>query len=57
MDRAALPEPELLASLHYEAPVGDGEQRLAALWSEVLGVERVGRQDHFLSWAGTRCWP
>ncbi|HBY36207.1 MAG TPA: non-ribosomal peptide synthetase, partial [Delftia acidovorans] len=52
VDRAALPEPELLASLHYEAPVGDGEQRLAALWSEVLGVERVGRQDHFFELGG-----
>ncbi|SFA91721.1 non-ribosomal peptide synthase domain TIGR01720/amino acid adenylation domain-containing protein [Delftia tsuruhatensis] len=52
VDRAALPEPELLASLHYEAPVGDGEQRLAALWSEVLGVERVGRHDHFFELGG-----
>src|SRR2546429_9862110 len=52
----SLPEPELLASLHYEAPVGDGEQRLAALWSEVLGVEdrkstRLNSSHGYISYA------
>ncbi|HVR06552.1 MAG TPA: phosphopantetheine-binding protein, partial [Thermoanaerobaculia bacterium] len=28
------------------------EQRLVALWSEVLGVERIGRQDNFFALGG-----
>ena len=30
---------------------------LAAIWAEVLGVERVGRQTTSSSSAATRCWP
>jgi amino acid adenylation domain-containing protein len=36
----------------YEAPRGDAEAMLAALWQEVLEVERVGRQDHFFDLGG-----
>ncbi|MGP3953682.1 non-ribosomal peptide synthetase [Streptomyces sp. 7N604] len=39
----------------YAAPVTDTEQRLAVLWSEVLGVplERIGRDDNFFELGGT----
>ncbi|MBD9425540.1 amino acid adenylation domain-containing protein [Pseudomonas sp. PDM15] len=51
LDRAALPEPTW-HSQSYEAPQTDNERILAAIWAEVLGVERVGRQDHFFELGG-----
>ncbi|MBN5132552.1 amino acid adenylation domain-containing protein, partial [Stenotrophomonas maltophilia] len=44
LDRAALPPPDqaAVASQAYEAPVGDVEQAIAAIWQELLGLERVG---------------
>ena len=36
----------------YEAPLGEVEEALAAIWAEVLGVERVGRRDHFFELGG-----
>ncbi|MBC9250734.1 hypothetical protein A9179_10645 [Pseudomonas alcaligenes] len=51
LDRIALPEP-IWQSQSYEAPQTDNERILAAIWAEVLGVERVGRQDHFFELGG-----
>ncbi|HYW07271.1 MAG TPA: amino acid adenylation domain-containing protein, partial [Longimicrobium sp.] len=55
VDRRALAAPEgdeAYARRGYEAPVTETEQALAAIWSEVLGVERVGRHDHFFELGG-----
>ncbi len=54
VDRRALPEPDddAFAQVQYEAPQGDTEQTIAALWAELLGVERVGRHDNFFSLGG-----
>ena len=54
VDRRALPAPEDGASARraYEAPVGEVETALAEIWSEVLGVERVGRLDNFFESGG-----
>ncbi|HKQ08151.1 MAG TPA: condensation domain-containing protein, partial [Blastocatellia bacterium] len=54
VDRKALPEPEAeaYAKGEYEEPQGEIEQRLAAIWSEVLKVERVGRRDNFFEMGG-----
>jgi amino acid adenylation domain-containing protein len=54
VDRKALPAPEgeAFAARAYEAPVGETEEALAAIWAEVLGVERVGRHDHFFHLGG-----
>ncbi|MBX9762631.1 MAG: amino acid adenylation domain-containing protein [Pseudomonadaceae bacterium] len=51
LDRAALPEPQW-QSADYQAPQGNNEQTLAAIWQQVLGVERVGRSDHFFELGG-----
>ncbi len=51
LDRAALPEPQW-QSADYQAPQGDNERLLAAIWQQVLGVERVGRSDHFFELGG-----
>ncbi|HEX8692393.1 MAG TPA: amino acid adenylation domain-containing protein, partial [Longimicrobium sp.] len=54
LDRRALPDPgaDAYARRGYEAPVGEVETALAEVWSEVLGVERVGRRDHFFELGG-----
>ncbi|WP_369981519.1 amino acid adenylation domain-containing protein [Xanthomonas bundabergensis] len=54
LDRKALPEPDqaAVASRPYEAPIGEAEQAIAAIWQELLGVERVGRHDHFFELGG-----
>jgi amino acid adenylation domain-containing protein len=54
VDRRALPVPdeEALGGAEFEAPASPMEQALAALWSEVLGVERVGRGDGFFALGG-----
>ncbi len=36
----------------YEAPRTPAEARLAAIWSEVLGIERVGRHEDFFALGG-----
>jgi arthrofactin-type cyclic lipopeptide synthetase C len=54
VDRRALPAPEgdAYAAQAYAAPVGETERALAAIWAEVLGVERVGRHDNFFELGG-----
>jgi amino acid adenylation domain-containing protein len=55
VDRSALPaptgeRPELAAG--YEAPSTPVEEALAALWRELLGVDRVGVHDNFFDLGG-----
>ncbi|HEY6235346.1 MAG TPA: amino acid adenylation domain-containing protein, partial [Candidatus Elarobacter sp.] len=54
LDRRALPAPDDSAyvSRAYEAPAGDVELTLAAIWRELLAVERVGRNDNFFELGG-----
>ncbi|MBB4636050.1 non-ribosomal peptide synthetase [Longimicrobium terrae] len=54
VDRRALPAPEgdAFAAREYEAPVGEVETALAEVWAEVLGLERVGRNDGFFELGG-----
>ncbi|MFL9875106.1 non-ribosomal peptide synthetase [Paraburkholderia megapolitana] len=54
LDRKALPAPDFGAygQREYEAPRGDVEQALAQIWSQLLGVERVGRGDNFFELGG-----
>ncbi|MCF5709236.1 amino acid adenylation domain-containing protein [Pseudomonas syringae] len=54
IDRKALPAPgaEDFAHRQYEAPLGTTEQRLAVVWAELLGLEKVGRHDNFFELGG-----
>ena len=54
LDRRALPVPEGEAFAHeaYEAPQGETETILAALWSGLLGIEKIGRHDNFFALGG-----
>ncbi|KAF9373998.1 hypothetical protein BGX21_004267, partial [Mortierella sp. AD011] len=54
LDRRALPEPDAdsFVSEGYEEPQGEVESTLAAIWSDLLKVERVGRGDNFFMLGG-----
>ncbi|MGH8078983.1 MAG: amino acid adenylation domain-containing protein, partial [Lysobacter sp.] len=54
IDRKALPEPQADAYLArpYAAPVGATEIALAAVWAEVLKLDRIGRHDNFFELGG-----
>ncbi|HHM8628341.1 TPA: pyoverdine non-ribosomal peptide synthetase PvdD, partial [Pseudomonas aeruginosa] len=53
LDRQALPQPDAsLSQQAYRAPGSELEQRIAAIWSEILGVEWVGLDDNFFELGG-----
>ncbi|WP_343829552.1 amino acid adenylation domain-containing protein, partial [Massilia aurea] len=54
LDRKALPSPDRSAvpARAYEPPSDAKEVMLAAIWQELLGVERVGRNDNFFELGG-----
>jgi len=54
LDRRALPAPTdaARAATPFAAPVGARETALAAVWADLLGVERIGRYDNFFELGG-----
>ncbi|KAG0001634.1 hypothetical protein BGZ65_003322, partial [Modicella reniformis] len=54
IDRKALPAPDLdaFARQDYEEPHGEIEITIAQMWSELLHVDRVSRNDNFFSLGG-----
>ncbi|KAF9081220.1 hypothetical protein BGX27_005021, partial [Mortierella sp. AM989] len=54
LDRRALPEPErdAFVSQGYEAPKGEIETAIAAIWADLLKIEKVGRHDNFFMLGG-----
>ncbi|WP_340615913.1 amino acid adenylation domain-containing protein [Xenorhabdus entomophaga] len=54
LDRKALPAPDRTATVsrEFEAPQGEIEQKLAAVWQSLLGLEQVGRHDNFFELGG-----
>ena len=55
IDQAALPDPDassIAASTVYRAPSSEIEITLAAIWSEVLRLDRVGVDDNFYDLGG-----
>ena len=52
IDRKALPEPVTRPEQEYVAPRNEMEQKLVRIWSEVLGVEKVGINDSFFELGG-----
>lgn len=51
IDRQALPNPEP-RSARYEAPVGEVEEAIAAIFAKVIGVPLIGRNDDFFDRGG-----
>ncbi|MDB6375261.1 non-ribosomal peptide synthetase, partial [Photorhabdus bodei] len=54
LDRRALPAPEAdaFARQVYEAPQGEVEVILAAIWCDLLGIEQISRYDNFFVLGG-----
>ncbi len=55
LDVSALPDPtgsEVHRGAKYAAPEGPKEQLLSRIWSNVLGVERIGANDSFFDLGG-----
>ncbi|WP_234365755.1 non-ribosomal peptide synthetase [Streptomyces sp. RTd22] len=54
VDRDKLPAPDghAVVARGYQAPVGPVEQKLSSIWADLLGVERVGRDDDFFELGG-----
>jgi acyl carrier protein len=55
LDRRALPAPDQSQQAQgrpYQPPRGETEEGVAAVWAEVLGLERVGAGDNFFSVGG-----
>ncbi len=55
VDHKALPEPDQErpeVATQYQAPQSDLETELAQIWSEVLGIERIGIRDNFFELGG-----
>lgn len=57
LDRKALPQPDPGVSQQgHVAPQSEVEQQIAAVWAQLLNVEKVGLNDNFFELGGTRCW-
>jgi amino acid adenylation domain-containing protein len=54
LNRKMLPAPEAEAytTRRYEPPQGEIETKLAAIWAEILKLDRVGRHDNFFEMGG-----
>nr|WP_245322598.1 non-ribosomal peptide synthetase [Bradyrhizobium valentinum] len=54
VDRKALsaPEDDAFARRSFEPPRGEIEEVVAKVWTELLGIDRIGRNDHFFELGG-----
>ena len=53
VDREKLPVPDMSAvNPHYETPATPAEAVVADIWTELLGMEKVGRHDNFFALGG-----
>ncbi|SDM61245.1 non-ribosomal peptide synthase/polyketide synthase [Allokutzneria albata] len=52
VDRRALPEVEAQSDAGFVEPAAGIEAQLAAIWADVLGIERVGARDNFFALGG-----
>ncbi|WP_159051922.1 condensation domain-containing protein, partial [Streptomyces niveiscabiei] len=52
VDRRALPAPVFEAAHQYVAPRTPTEEAVAAVWTDVLGAERIGVHDNFFDLGG-----
>ncbi|HEY6802288.1 MAG TPA: amino acid adenylation domain-containing protein [Pyrinomonadaceae bacterium] len=52
VDRKALPAPEVNAAENSGPALNQTEEILADIWAEVLGLERIGRDDDFFDLGG-----
>ncbi len=51
-DYKALPGPDAVERKEFAAPRNEIEKRMAGIWTEILGIERIGINDGFLDMGG-----
>jgi len=53
LDKKKLPEPEGREGMEiYQVPASVYEEKLAKIWSELLGIEKISRNDNFFNLGG-----
>lgn len=52
VDRPKLPKPVFTVKSEYVAPEGPLQEKLAEIWAEMLGLAKVGAEDHFFQMGG-----
>ncbi|WDZ54630.1 non-ribosomal peptide synthetase/type I polyketide synthase [Paenibacillus polymyxa] len=54
VDRNALPAPDgnINTGVDYAAPFGEIEEKLVLIWSQILGVQKIGVNDNFFELGG-----
>ncbi|MCK4260751.1 MAG: amino acid adenylation domain-containing protein, partial [Halanaerobiales bacterium] len=52
IDRRALPEPDGTVGTEYIPPTTESEEKMAKIWSAILGREKVGINDNFFELGG-----
>ncbi|MCX6581863.1 MAG: AMP-binding protein [Candidatus Aminicenantes bacterium] len=52
VDYKALPGPDAVEREEFAAPGNEMEKRMAGIWTEILGIERIGINDGFLDMGG-----
>ena len=55
VDRDALPQPtqdKIMPGAEYSAPANETEQKMSIIWQEILGIERIGRENDFFECGG-----
>ncbi|MFD2673099.1 AMP-binding protein [Marinicrinis sediminis] len=52
VDRKALPDPQQRSASAWTPPKSEPEEKLAALLGDILGIERIGREDDFFELGG-----
>lgn len=52
VDKSRLPVPKNSVRTEYEKPKTETEEKIAHLYEEILGLDLVGRQDHFFMLGG-----
>jgi acyl-coenzyme A synthetase/AMP-(fatty) acid ligase/acyl carrier protein len=53
LNRKALPKPEVETKVQYAGPQTAVEETLCGIWSDVLGVEKIGIHDNFFDLGGS----
>ncbi len=54
LDKKALPEPDgnIITGKKYVAPRNETEEEMVEIWSEILGIEKIGMNDSFFDLGG-----
>jgi amino acid adenylation domain-containing protein len=52
IDYRALPQPDEIVRQTFTPPKNEGQRKLAAIWTDILGIQKIGIHDGFLDMGG-----